>query len=158
MQMVDDNVGIQMRQNAVQNLTPAEGNGNGIHDAHEETKRVKVSCTLEDTFQQASTSGTQTDNALVYDTDGSAEDMNSRALNKNADVSNVVNLKKHKPKVRKPKRVGSKERLALPKPSKPRSCLRWSPTRRLFDHKGKIIASSESESQSNCSIGDNACT
>ncbi|GJU65172.1 hypothetical protein Tco_1247007 [Tanacetum coccineum] len=52
----------------------------------------------------------------------------------------------------------SKEGFASPKPSKPRSCLRWSPTGRLFDLKGKIITSSESESQSDCSKGDNACT
>ncbi|GKA39314.1 retrovirus-related pol polyprotein from transposon TNT 1-94 [Tanacetum coccineum] len=37
-------------------------------------------------------------------------------------------------------------------------CAMWSPTGRLFDIKGKIIASSESESQSDCSNGDNACT
>ncbi|GJV87067.1 hypothetical protein Tco_1531005 [Tanacetum coccineum] len=49
--------------------------------------------------------------------------MNSRALNKNSNVSNVENQKKHKPKVKKPKKVGSKERLASPKPSTPRSCL-----------------------------------
>ncbi|GJU45148.1 hypothetical protein Tco_1202414 [Tanacetum coccineum] len=55
-------------------------------------------------------------------------------------------------------RCGSKERFASPKPSKPRSCLRWSPTGRFFDLKGKIITSSESESQSDCSKGDNACT
>nr|GEV73552.1 hypothetical protein [Tanacetum cinerariifolium] len=61
------------RSSLIPHNTPAEGNGNGIHDAHEETERVKVSCTLEDTFQQASTSGTQTDNAPVYDTGGSAE-------------------------------------------------------------------------------------
>ncbi|GJS00705.1 retrovirus-related pol polyprotein from transposon TNT 1-94 [Tanacetum coccineum] len=54
--------------------------------------------------------------------------------------------------------VWHKERLASPKPSKPRFCLRWSPTGRFFDIKGKIIASSESESQSDCSNGDNACT
>ncbi|GJS28844.1 retrovirus-related pol polyprotein from transposon TNT 1-94 [Tanacetum coccineum] len=48
---------------------------------------------------------------------------------------------------------GSTERLASPKPSKPRSCLRWSTAGRIFDLKGKIIASSESESQSNCSKG-----
>ncbi|GJR30162.1 integrase, catalytic region, zinc finger, CCHC-type containing protein [Tanacetum coccineum] len=66
--------------------------------------------------------------------------------------------KKQKPKVIKPKKVGSNERLASPKPSKPRFCLRWSPTGRFFDIKGKIIASSESESQSDCSNGDNACT
>nr|GEX90600.1 RNA-directed DNA polymerase, eukaryota, reverse transcriptase zinc-binding domain protein [Tanacetum cinerariifolium] len=62
------------------------------------------------------------------------------------------------PKVKKTKKVGSIERLASPKPSKPRSFLRWSPTGRLFNLKGKIIASSESESQSDCSKGDNACT
>ncbi|GKE10507.1 hypothetical protein Tco_1414058, partial [Tanacetum coccineum] len=42
-------------------------------DAYEETKRVKVNCTLEDTLQQASTSETQSDNAPVYDSDGSTE-------------------------------------------------------------------------------------
>ncbi|GKB28684.1 hypothetical protein Tco_0868085 [Tanacetum coccineum] len=75
---------------------PAEGNGNGINaaiaqrknhdqstqvecefmaaaDAYEETERVKVNCTLEDTLQQASLSGTQSDNAPVYDSDGSTE-------------------------------------------------------------------------------------
>nr|GEU47880.1 hypothetical protein [Tanacetum cinerariifolium] len=35
---------------------------------------------------------------------------------------------------------------------------RWSPTGRMFDINDKIIASSESESQSDCSKGDNACT
>ncbi|GKE01758.1 hypothetical protein Tco_1389741 [Tanacetum coccineum] len=78
MKMVDDNDGNQVRQNAVQNdgnevgqnavqnPAPAEGNGN---DAHEETERVKVNCTSKDTLQQASTSGTQSDNAPVYDSD-----------------------------------------------------------------------------------------
>ncbi|GJZ57559.1 retrovirus-related pol polyprotein from transposon TNT 1-94 [Tanacetum coccineum] len=42
-------------------------------DAYEETERVKVNCTLEDTLQQASLSGTQSDNAPVYDSDGSTE-------------------------------------------------------------------------------------
>nr|GEV36860.1 hypothetical protein [Tanacetum cinerariifolium] len=65
-----------------------EGNGNGINgiqstlegfefmaaaDAYEETERVKVNYTLEDTLQQASTSGTQSDNAPVYDSDGLTE-------------------------------------------------------------------------------------
>nr|GFA46157.1 integrase, catalytic region, zinc finger, CCHC-type, peptidase aspartic, catalytic [Tanacetum cinerariifolium] len=65
------------------------------------------------------------------------------------------NQKKQKPKVMKPKKVGSNERLASSMPSKPRSFLRWSPTGRLFNLKGKIIASSESDSQSDCSNGDN---
>ncbi|GJX34215.1 retrovirus-related pol polyprotein from transposon TNT 1-94 [Tanacetum coccineum] len=58
----------------------------------------------------------------------------------------------------KPKKVRPKERLASPKPRKPRTCLRWSPIGRTFDLKGKTIASSESECQSSCSNGDNAFT
>nr|GEX80304.1 hypothetical protein [Tanacetum cinerariifolium] len=73
-------------------IAPAEGNGNGINeeeagiqstqeefefmataDDYEEIERVKVNCTLEDTLQQASTSGTQSDNAPVYYSDGLAE-------------------------------------------------------------------------------------
>ncbi|GKB25300.1 reverse transcriptase domain-containing protein, partial [Tanacetum coccineum] len=121
MQMVDDNVGKQMRHNAVQNdgneglsvvleianqygngnvkTTPAKGNGNGINgnpircyncrgeghyasnctvksrkqDMLMKKQRVKVNCTSKDTLQQASTSGTQSDNAPVYDSDGSTE-------------------------------------------------------------------------------------
>ncbi|GJX36454.1 hypothetical protein Tco_0248011 [Tanacetum coccineum] len=52
-----------------------------------------------------------------------------------------------------PKKVGSKERLASPKPSTHKSCLRWSPTGRMFDLKGNIIATSESVCQSDCSKG-----
>ncbi|GJT92330.1 hypothetical protein Tco_1081175 [Tanacetum coccineum] len=66
--------------------------------------------------------------------------MKSRKKNQSANVSKSANQKKHKPRVWKPKKVGSKERLASPKPSTPRSCLRWSPTGRMFDLKGKIIA------------------
>ncbi|GJR70268.1 retrovirus-related pol polyprotein from transposon TNT 1-94 [Tanacetum coccineum] len=85
-------------------------------------------------------------------------DMNSRGKKQKANVSNTENKKKQKPKVMKPKKVVSNEILASPKLSKPRSCLRWSQTRRLFDLKGKIIASSKFKSQSDCSNGDNACT
>nr|GEW42276.1 hypothetical protein [Tanacetum cinerariifolium] len=66
--------------------------------------------------------------------------------------------KKQQPNVKKTKKVRFIDRLATPKPSKPRFFLRWSPSGRLFDLKGKIIASSESESQSDCSNDDNACT
>ncbi|GJU72838.1 hypothetical protein Tco_1264243 [Tanacetum coccineum] len=85
-------------------------------------------------------------------------DMNSRGKKQKANVSSTENQKKQKPKVKKPKNIGSKERFASPKPSKPRSCLRWSPTGRFFDLQGKIITSSESESQSDFSKGDNAFT
>ncbi|GJY84283.1 retrovirus-related pol polyprotein from transposon TNT 1-94 [Tanacetum coccineum] len=50
--------------------------------------------------------------------------MNSRNANQSENVLNVSNQKKHKPNARKSKKFRSKERLALPTPSKPRSCLR----------------------------------
>ncbi|GJV04856.1 hypothetical protein Tco_1338425 [Tanacetum coccineum] len=85
-------------------------------------------------------------------------DMNLRDDDQSANVSNVANQKKHKPKVKKSKKLGSKERLSSSKPRKPRTCPRWSPTRRIFNLSGKLIDSSESECQSNSSEGDNACT
>nr|GEU41710.1 retrovirus-related Pol polyprotein from transposon TNT 1-94 [Tanacetum cinerariifolium] len=71
--------------------------------------------------------------------------------------ANVSINEKQQPKVKKTKKVGFIERLATPKPSKPRSFLRWSPTGRPFNLKGKIITSRKSEGQSDCSKGDNAC-
>ncbi|GKA25824.1 retrovirus-related pol polyprotein from transposon TNT 1-94 [Tanacetum coccineum] len=82
--------------------------------------------------------------------------MNSRGKKQKANVLNTKNQKKQKPKFKKPKKVGSQERVASPKPSKPKICLRWSPIGRIFDIKGKIIATSKSECQSDCSNGDNA--
>ncbi|GKE87716.1 hypothetical protein Tco_1565191, partial [Tanacetum coccineum] len=81
--------------------------------------------------------------------------MNSRGKKQKANVSNTANQTKHKPHVKKPKKVGSKERLASPKPSKSRMCLRWSPTERIFDLSGKIIESNESECKSDTSVCDN---
>nr|GEU98234.1 hypothetical protein [Tanacetum cinerariifolium] len=77
----------------------------------------------------------------------------SRGKKQKANVSIKEKQKKQRPKVKKTKKVGFIERLATPKPSKPRFFLRWSPTGRLFDPKDKIIKSSESESQSDCSNG-----
>ncbi|GJX35659.1 retrovirus-related pol polyprotein from transposon TNT 1-94, partial [Tanacetum coccineum] len=85
------------------------------------------------------------------------DDINSCADNQNAKVSNIANFQKHKAKVKKSKKLGSKDRLASPKPRNPRTCLRWSPTGRIFDFSGKLIESSDSEYQSDCSNGDNAC-
>nr|GEX91452.1 retrovirus-related Pol polyprotein from transposon TNT 1-94 [Tanacetum cinerariifolium] len=84
--------------------------------------------------------------------------MTSRGKKQTTNVSINEKQKKQQPKVKKTKKVGSIERLALLKPSKPKSFLRWSPTRRLFNLKGKIIVSSEPESQSDCSKGNNTCT
>ncbi|GKB23983.1 retrovirus-related pol polyprotein from transposon TNT 1-94 [Tanacetum coccineum] len=75
--------------------------------------------------------------------------MKPRGKKQKAKVSNIANQMKHKPQVWKPKNVGPKERLASPKPSKPRMCLRWSPTGKMFDFKGKLIASSESNGYPN---------
>ncbi|GJU71962.1 hypothetical protein Tco_1263367 [Tanacetum coccineum] len=84
--------------------------------------------------------------------------MKSRKKNQSANVLKSANQKKHKPKVWIPKKVGSKEILASPKPSTPRSCLRWLPTGRMFNLKGNIISTSEYVCQSDCSKGDNTCT
>nr|GEY72819.1 retrovirus-related Pol polyprotein from transposon TNT 1-94 [Tanacetum cinerariifolium] len=80
----------------------------------------------------------------------------SRGQKQTINVSIKEKQNKHQPKVKKSKKVGFIEILATPKPSKPRFLLRWSPTSRLFNQKGKIVNSSESESQSDCSNGDNA--
>nr|GEU71812.1 integrase, catalytic region, zinc finger, CCHC-type, peptidase aspartic, catalytic [Tanacetum cinerariifolium] len=85
-------------------------------------------------------------------------DKNSHGKKQMANDSIKEKQMKRKPKVKKPKKAGFIERIATPKPSKPRYLLRWSPTRRMFDLNGKIIASSESKSQSDYSKGDNACT
>ncbi|GJS31673.1 zf-CCHC domain-containing protein [Tanacetum coccineum] len=61
----EEEAGIQRTQEEFEFMADA--------DAYEEAKRVKVNCTSEDTLQQTSTSGTRSDNALVYDSDGSTE-------------------------------------------------------------------------------------
>ncbi|GJZ20221.1 hypothetical protein Tco_0556811 [Tanacetum coccineum] len=83
---------------------------------------------------------------------------NSYTDNQNAKVSNTTNQKKLKAKVKKSKKLGSKEIRASPKPRTPRTCLRWSPTRRTFGFSGKLIESSDLECQPDSSKGDNACT
>ncbi|GJR88649.1 hypothetical protein Tco_0212660 [Tanacetum coccineum] len=82
--------------------------------------------------------------------------MNSSKKNQSANVSESTNQKKHKPNVKKSKKLGSEERLALPRPSKPKTCLRWLPTGRIFYLCGKRIASSNTEIESDTSVCDNA--
>nr|GEU70215.1 Gag-Pol polyprotein [Tanacetum cinerariifolium] len=83
---------------------------------------------------------------------------NSCGKNQKAKVSIKEIQKTYQPKVSKPKKVGTRESLATPKPRKSRLLLRWSPTGKLFDNEGKIVDSSKSKSKSDCSNGDNACT
>ncbi|GJX03907.1 hypothetical protein Tco_0189823 [Tanacetum coccineum] len=78
--------------------------------------------------------------------------MNSWVNNQSENVSNNENHKKHKPKVKKSKKLGSKERLASPRPRTLRFCLRWSPTGRIFYHSEKLIDSSDSEYKSDTSV------
>nr|GEY63997.1 hypothetical protein [Tanacetum cinerariifolium] len=55
---------------------------------------------------------------------------------------------KYQPKATKSKKVELYKSLATPKSRKPRFLLRWSPTGRLFDQEGKLVASNNSESYS----------
>nr|GEV34475.1 retrovirus-related Pol polyprotein from transposon TNT 1-94 [Tanacetum cinerariifolium] len=75
-----------------------------------------------------------------------------------ANVSTNETQQKNQPEVKKPNKVGFIKSLATPKPRKPRFLLRWSPTGKMFDQDGKLVAPSNSESHVDCSNGDNACT
>ncbi|GKB16799.1 hypothetical protein Tco_0850722 [Tanacetum coccineum] len=100
MQIVDDNVGNQVRQNAMQNdgneygngnvvIGPTEGNGNGINGDpircynYRGEGHYASNCTMIiiDTLQKASTSRTQSDNAPIYDSDGSTKISYDKAYN-----------------------------------------------------------------------------
>nr|GFB74230.1 retrovirus-related Pol polyprotein from transposon TNT 1-94 [Tanacetum cinerariifolium] len=58
-----------------------------------------------------------------------------------ATISKNETQKKYQPKASKPKKVGTRESLATPKPRKPRFFLRWSPTGKMFDSAGKLVTS-----------------
>nr|GEW69644.1 uncharacterized mitochondrial protein AtMg00810-like [Tanacetum cinerariifolium] len=79
--------------------------------------------------------------------------LNSRANNLCVNVPLSVNQKRHRTQVWKPKQVGSKERLTC-EPRLPRLSLKWSPSGRNFDLKGKLVASKEI----NFPNYDKACT
>nr|GEV22394.1 hypothetical protein [Tanacetum cinerariifolium] len=69
--------------------------------------------------------------------------LNSRTNNLCANVPPSANQKRHMTHVWKPKPVGFKERLACtPKPRQPRFSLKWSPSGRSFDLKGKLCVDS----------------
>nr|GFC75102.1 ribonuclease H-like domain-containing protein [Tanacetum cinerariifolium] len=57
-----------------------------------------------------------------------------------ANVSKSETQQKNQPEIKKPKNVGPRESLATPKPRKPRFFLRWSPTGKMFDSAGKLVA------------------
>nr|GFB93799.1 hypothetical protein [Tanacetum cinerariifolium] len=82
----------------------------------------------------------------------------SRGRKHKANVSKNETQQKNQLEIKKPKKVGFIKSLTTPKPRKPRFLLKWSPTGRLFDQDGKLLAPSKFESQVDCSNGDNACT
>nr|GFB60922.1 hypothetical protein [Tanacetum cinerariifolium] len=82
----------------------------------------------------------------------------SRGRKPKANVSKNETQQKNQPEIKKSKNVGTHESLATPKPRKPGFLLRWSPTGKMFDHDGKLVAPSNSENHVDCSNGDNACT
>nr|GEY56722.1 ribonuclease H-like domain-containing protein [Tanacetum cinerariifolium] len=61
----------------------------------EETERVNANCILMANLQQASTSGTQTDEALVYDSNGSAEDDSNVILRTSSVAPNKGEVEHH---------------------------------------------------------------
>nr|GEZ49886.1 hypothetical protein [Tanacetum cinerariifolium] len=79
--------------------------------------------------------------------------LNSRASKMCTNVPRSANQKRHRTQVWKSKQVGSKES-PTPKPILPRFSLKWSPSGRSFDLKGKLVASKET----NCPNDDKACT
>ncbi|GJR57512.1 hypothetical protein Tco_1499674 [Tanacetum coccineum] len=62
----------QMEEAGIQ-ITSEEFDFMATAGACEETKRVNANCTIENNLQQASPSGNQSDNAPIYESDGSIE-------------------------------------------------------------------------------------
>ncbi|GJS76349.1 hypothetical protein Tco_0726230 [Tanacetum coccineum] len=60
---------IALKEEARIQLTQKEFDFMADAGAYEDIERVNANCTLKDNLQQASTSGTQTDKAPIYDSD-----------------------------------------------------------------------------------------
>ncbi|GKC50699.1 hypothetical protein Tco_1073444 [Tanacetum coccineum] len=164
-------------RNAV--TAPSKGNGNGIngnpircyncrgkghqqlHNAHEETERVNVTYTSKDTLQQASTSGTQYDNALVYDLDGSAEVSKDENCYDH-DIFNMLTQEVEYTDLQTElNRTKQKLETCIIKKEKKYATLWndwWIPTGRIFAMYGKLTASSNTENKSKKSVCDIAST
>ncbi|GJT17356.1 retrovirus-related pol polyprotein from transposon TNT 1-94 [Tanacetum coccineum] len=79
---------IAQKEEAGIQLTSEEFDFIAVAGACEETERANANCTLENNLQQASTSGTQSDKAPVYDSDGSAK----VHLSKNCYDNDIFNM------------------------------------------------------------------
>ncbi|GJS97881.1 integrase, catalytic region, zinc finger, CCHC-type containing protein [Tanacetum coccineum] len=71
---------IAQKEEAGIQLTSEEFDFMAAAGACEETERANANCSLENNLQQASSSGTQSDEAPVYDSDGSAEEKYTELL------------------------------------------------------------------------------
>ncbi|GJT95789.1 hypothetical protein Tco_1091307 [Tanacetum coccineum] len=69
--------GIAQKEEAGIQLNSEEFDFMAAAGAYDEIEEVTANCTLKDNLQQALTSGTQIDNAPVYDSDGSTENNNN---------------------------------------------------------------------------------
>nr|GFC54213.1 hypothetical protein [Tanacetum cinerariifolium] len=74
----------------------------------------------------------------------------SRGRKHKANASMNEMQQKNQPEIKKPKKIGFIKRLATPKPRKPRFLFRWSPTGKMFDSAGKLVAPSNFESHVDC--------
>nr|GFB76961.1 hypothetical protein [Tanacetum cinerariifolium] len=84
------------------NLVAARAEGNAArHNDLDEIKKVNANFILMTNLQQASTSGTQTDKALVYDSDGSAEVHDYENCNDN-DIFNMFTQEEQYTKLLEP--------------------------------------------------------
>ncbi|GJR41886.1 hypothetical protein Tco_1309989 [Tanacetum coccineum] len=108
-QYIGQNVGNHNRYNVVQNVRNQNANqnvnGNVVaaraegHGNLDEIGKVNSKCILMANLQQASTSSTQTDKALVYDSNGSAEVYHSENCYDN-DILNMFTQEEHVEKSR----------------------------------------------------------
>ncbi|GJW76817.1 integrase, catalytic region, zinc finger, CCHC-type containing protein [Tanacetum coccineum] len=130
---------------------PTEGNGNGIN-----SNPIRVNNTAK-TRRPHLRSNSNTDRVP-------SKSKSSCLLNNIEKIEEThrkfpipTNQKAHA-NAKNSKELGSKGSLASSRPSKPRTCLRWIPTGRIFAMCGKLTASSNTENKSEKSVCDNAST
>ncbi|GJY86901.1 hypothetical protein Tco_0500927 [Tanacetum coccineum] len=92
---------IALKEEAGIQLTQEEFDFMADVGAYEDIERVNANCTLKDNLQQASTSDTQTDKALVYDSDKSAKVHHSENCYDN-DIFNMFTQEEQYPELLEP--------------------------------------------------------
>ncbi|GKD47526.1 hypothetical protein Tco_1276502 [Tanacetum coccineum] len=153
--MVDDNVGNQVRQNAVQN----DGNKVGQNVVQMPSIQIVenmngLSVVSEIDYSYGNGNGCFNIGLRVMFALGmKRESKSATALQWDSFAASNPHLN-----AKNSKELGSKVSLASSRPSKPRTCLRWIPTGRIFAMCGKLTASSNTENKSEKYVCDNART